>query len=173
MLSEDEILQKYAKKCGHCNRNSLLPYEYEWICLSCNYNVIKRKNELSKIQRKKINFVNRLKHAEQKIFCVCVDVYRINDGNDFDQIYKVLSTLKNKKMKIKNTLIEIYKDMLENSDFEENYWSKPAIGVYKIGHDSIRLMKWICYYDRFHYENVNYFDLMGSVCKYLDEISQR
>ena len=29
-LTEDEIIQKYAKNCGHCNRNTLLPYEYEW-----------------------------------------------------------------------------------------------------------------------------------------------
>ena len=52
-LSEDEIIQKYGKHCGHCNRNTLLPYEYEYTCFSCGYNVIKRKNELSKIQRKK------------------------------------------------------------------------------------------------------------------------
>ena len=35
--------------------------------------------------------------------------------------------------------------MLENSDFEQNYCSRTAIGFYKIGHESIRLMKWICY----------------------------
>ena len=52
---------KYAKQCGNCSRNMLLPYEHEWSCVSCGYNVIKRKNELTKIQRKKINFINRLK----------------------------------------------------------------------------------------------------------------
>ena len=52
-LTEDEIIQKYAKNCGHCNRNTLLPYEYEWSCFSRNYVVSKRKHELSKIQRKK------------------------------------------------------------------------------------------------------------------------
>ena len=31
-LTEDEIIQKYAKCCKLCNRNTLLPYEYEWIC---------------------------------------------------------------------------------------------------------------------------------------------
>ena len=34
--------------------------------------------------------------------------------------------------------------MTDNPDFEQDYWSKTATGVYKIGHDSIRLMKWIC-----------------------------
>ena len=69
-LSEDEIIQKYAKSCGHCKRNTLLPYESEFTCFSCGYNVNKRKHELSKIQRKQINFINRLKYAEQKIFCI-------------------------------------------------------------------------------------------------------
>ena len=124
----------------------------------------KRKHELSKIQRKKINFINRLKYAEQKIFCICIDLYKIYDGNKYCEIYKVLSTLKNKKLKINNILIEIYKDMLLNSNFEQNYWSRTAKGIYKIGHDGIRLMKWICYYDRSYHVNINYYDLMGSIC---------
>ena len=59
--------------------------------------------------------------------------------------------------------------MLENSDFEQNYWSKTATGVYEIGYDSIRLRKWICYYDRSYYENINYYDFLGSVFKSLKE----
>ena len=172
-LSEDEIIQKYAKNCSHCNRNTLLPYEYEFTCFSCGFNVNKRKNELSKIQRKKINFINRLKYAEVKIFSICVDLYMIYDGNNYDEIYKVLSTLKNKKLKINNKLIEIYKDMIRNPDFEQNYWSRTASGIYRIGHDSIRLMKFICYYDRSYYENINYYDIMGSICNHLNEISKR
>ena len=69
-LTEDEIIQKHGKRCGHCNRNTLLPYEYEFTCFSRGYNVIKRKLELSKIQRKKIN----LKYAEVKLFSIGVDV---------------------------------------------------------------------------------------------------
>ena len=137
-LSEDQIFEKHAKKCLHCNRNTLLPYEYEFTCITCGYNVNKRKNELSKIQRKKINFNNRLKYAEVKIFSICVDLYKIYEGDDFDKIYKVLSTLKNKKLKINNILIEIYKDMLENPNFEQNKFSLTSTGIYKIGHDSIR-----------------------------------
>ena len=172
-LTEDEIIQKYAKRCGHCNRNTLLPYEYEWSCFSCNYVVSKRKNELSRIQRKKISFINRLKYAEVKIFSICIDLFKIYEGNDLDEIYKVLSTLKNKKLKVNNILIEKYKDMLENPNFEQNKYSITSTGIYRIGHDSIRLMKWICYYDRSYYENINYYDLMGTVCKHLNEICKR
>ena len=59
--------------------------------------------------------------------------------------------------------------MLENSDFEQDYWSRTADGIYKIGHDSIRIIKWICYYDRSQYENINFYDMMGSVLKSLKE----
>ena len=55
---------------------------------------MKRKHELSKIQRKKINFINRLKNAEIKIICICVDVYKIYEGDDYDKVYEVLSTSK-------------------------------------------------------------------------------
>ena len=170
-LTEDEIIEKYAKKCGHCNRNALLPYEYESTCFSCGFNINKRKHELSKKQRKKINFINRLKYSEQKIFCICIDVYKIYEGNDLDEIYKILSTLKNKKLKINNILIEKYKDLLKNSGFEQDYWSRTATGIYKIGHDSIRLRKWICYYNRSYYENINCYDFMGSICRYNIDIT--
>ena len=59
-----------------------------------------------KKQRKEINFTNRLKYAEQKIFCICIDVYKIYEGYDFSEIYKFLSTLKNKQLEINNILIE-------------------------------------------------------------------
>ena len=51
-LCEDESIKKDAKPCGHCYRKTLLPYEYEWTCISCGFNLIKRKHELTKIQKK-------------------------------------------------------------------------------------------------------------------------
>ena len=81
-MTEDQIIEKYAKRCGHCNRKTLLPYEYGFTCIVCGYNVNKRKHELSKIQQKKKNFINRLKYAEVKITSICVDVYKIYEGDD-------------------------------------------------------------------------------------------
>ena len=60
-----------------------------------------KKHELTKVQRKKNNFINRLKNAELKIFGKCVDVYKTFECDKFDKIYEVLSNLKNKKLKIK------------------------------------------------------------------------
>ena len=68
-LTEDQTNEKYGKRCGHCYRNTLLPYEYEFTCFVSGYNVNKRNHELSKIQRKKTTLINRLKYADQKFFC--------------------------------------------------------------------------------------------------------
>ena len=48
-----KLISKNAKQCLHCNQNTLLPYEYEFIGLSCGYNVIKRKHELTEITKNK------------------------------------------------------------------------------------------------------------------------
>ena len=64
---KDGIIQKYTENCGHCKRNTVVPYEFEFTCFSCGYNVNKQKHGLSKIQRKKTISINRLKYAEVKI----------------------------------------------------------------------------------------------------------
>ena len=61
--------------------------------------------------------------------------------------------------------------MLENPNFEQNKYSTTSAGIYKLALVSIRLMELICYYDRSYYENLIYYELMGSICKYLIEIS--
>ena len=59
--------------------------------------------------------------------------------------------------------------MLEILVLERYYWWRTAESIYKIEHDRIRLMKCLIYYDRSYYDSMNYFDLMGFICKYLNE----
>ena len=84
-MTEDQTIENYAKRCGHCKRITLLPYEYEFTCIVCGYNVNKRKHELSKLQWKKIIFINRLKYAEVKIFSIWVDFHKIYEGDYYDK----------------------------------------------------------------------------------------
>ena len=49
--------------------------------------------------------------------------------------------------------------MLESPDFEQDHYSRTATIIYKIVHDSIRLMKRICSKDRSYDENINYYHL--------------
>ena len=44
-------------------------------------------------------------------------------------------------MKINNISFGKNKVMNENTDFEQDYWSRTAEDVYKLGHDSNRVMK--------------------------------
>ena len=67
--------------------------------------------------------------------------------------------------------MENFKDMLENPDFEQDYSSRTAIGIYKIGHDSIRLMKWLAYYDKSFPGIINFYDSMESVLNCLNKRS--
>ena len=55
--------------------------------------------------------------------------------------------------------------MLENPDFEQENQSRTSTGIYKIGHDSIRLKKWLANYDRSYCEKINFYDLLGSIVK--------
>ena len=59
--------------------------------------------------------------------------------------------------------------MLKNPDFDQNYYSRTATGIYKIGHDSVRLIKWLAYYDSFYYGTNNYYEMMGSTLKCFNE----
>ena len=63
----------------------LLSYEFECTCISCGFNLVKSKHELTKIQREKIHLIIRLKYAEFKISCICVDVYKIYESDDYDK----------------------------------------------------------------------------------------
>ena len=47
-----------------------------------------------KFNEKKINFINRLKYAEQKLICIFTDVYEIYESDDYNYIYEALSSLK-------------------------------------------------------------------------------
>ena len=83
-----------VKNCPSCNRNLILPYQYEYICLFYGHNIIKQKHELTKEQRKRQTFSSRLKYAERKIWTICVDVMQTYSGDDYDELVNVLSSLK-------------------------------------------------------------------------------
>ena len=84
-LNENQIIEKHGEQWMHCMRNTLLPYEHEWTCLSVGYNIIKRKHRLTKLQRKKISVID----SRKKVKCVCIDICRIYEGDDFKEFFNV------------------------------------------------------------------------------------
>ena len=75
----------------HTNKNGLA-FHVATMLLNENINSLK-------FNEKKIKFINRLKYAEQKLICICTDVYERYESDDYDKIYEVLTTLNNKKLK--------------------------------------------------------------------------
>ena len=59
-----------------------------------------------------------------------------------------------------------------DEDLKQDYYSRTPKSIYKIGHESIRLVKWRAYCDKY-YENISYYDSMTSVLSCPNEISQR
>ena len=55
-LTQDEIIQKYSKLCPSCGRNAMLPYQYEFTCLPCGYNIKKLKINYLKFNEKDKHF---------------------------------------------------------------------------------------------------------------------
>ena len=70
------------------------------------------------------------------------------------------TTSKDRKLNIKNQIVEKYRNMDE--ECEKNHYYKTAKGFYRKGLDSIRLIKWMAYYDK-DFENKIYSDLMTFV----------
>ena len=103
-VNEDQTNENYAKQCRHClkihyyhtSRNILVYLYYVY-----GYNVTKWKNELRNISSKKTNFINRKKHAEHKMFCFCIDGYKIYQGKDY---HKTTYTLSKSERNFKKTI---------------------------------------------------------------------
>ena len=62
-----------------------------------------------------------------------------------------MEVLSKKKLKFKIDLDEFFK--ITDNDFEQNYYSRTSRKTYRVGFDSIKLMKRMAYYDKY-YENI-------------------
>ena len=101
---------------------------YQFVCYICGFIiVIKLKNQLTKIQKKKnTNFLNRLTYAKPKIISICIVVDSLvdkitfpNNINQYDKLGAVLTYLKQKE--IKNNRFDFRKTLNDMpDDFESN-----------------------------------------------------
>ena len=41
-ITEDQNIEMYGKLCMHCMPNLFLPYEQEWSCAACGFNIAKK-----------------------------------------------------------------------------------------------------------------------------------
>ena len=160
-MDEEEFLN--PTMCRRCNRNALLEYEYEFTCYVCEFNVIKTKNQLTKVQRKKnINFKGRCTYATPKIIGICMEVNSLVQTNDIDVLAAVLTYLKKKRLNILEEILNKFDDMPD--DFERNVFAASE-GIHKAGDYALRMMKWLV--SARYYENINYYDLIATALMYI------
>ena len=60
-----------------------------------------------------MNFINRKKNEQSKIFCFYINAYKICEIDESDKMYEASSELEKNESKIISILIEKYKDMNE------------------------------------------------------------
>ena len=104
-LGEDEIVGKYDKRGLNCMTNTIKTIRIRRDLFFKSIGRYKRKNWTYKNTTKK-NINNRLIHAEKKFICSCIDVNEIYEGGHFSKILETLSRLKDRKLTIKNELVE-------------------------------------------------------------------
>ena len=68
--------------------------------------LLKTEKMTEKSFRKKINFIIRLKFAQHKLFCISVNVYKIHEGDEFEEFFEVLSKFQKKKLKFQTKFVE-------------------------------------------------------------------
>ena len=73
----------------HCSRRTILPNAYEGTRVVCGCNNTRKKNKLSKISKRKIKLINKLKIAEEKIMKICIIVSKIYQCDDNENCLNV------------------------------------------------------------------------------------
>ena len=65
--------------------------------LAFHLDITKLNENTNSLELNEKKFIIGLKFAELKILCICIDVSKVYEGNEFDKIYEFLSTIKDKK----------------------------------------------------------------------------
>ena len=92
-----------------------------------------------------------------------MEINSLVQTNNIDVLAVVLTHLEQKKLNVLEEILKKFDDMLD--DFETNALMRNVEGIHKAGDFCLRMMKWLVS-ARF-YENVNYYDLIGTALRYM------
>ena len=129
-----------------------------------------KKSTYKNTKKKNTNFLNRLTYAKPKIIAICMEVNLLinkitfpNNINEYDILGAILTYLKQKKLKILDSILENFDYMPDY--FETNGIDRNSKGIWKAGNYSIRMMSWLV--RDIYVNNINYFDLVGTALTYM------
>ena len=92
-----------------------------------------------------------------------MDVDLITKSLDYDLLAAALTFIKQKKLNIIDSILEKFYDIPE--EFETNDLVRKSEGIQKAGNYALRMMRWLV--SNKYYENINYFDLIGTALTFM------
>ena len=157
--------------CPSCKQNTWLEFDKGYYCTNCEYIINKQKHQIDKkIRRQDHDISTRLNYANKKIGEIYKNMVNTNYNSTEDMIIK-LKVLKGKtKLKFYKNIINYYIEM-KNKNFQTNKqdpFAKNVLGISKIYHEVIMLMKFLQTKPQVMDMNINYYDLYYTVIKTRD-----
>ena len=144
--------------CPSCKQNKWLEFEKCWYCKNCEYIINKQKHQIDKkVLRQCRDFSTRLNYANTKIR----DIYKnmvTTTYNSSEHMINKLQSLKGKtKLKLYKNINNYFIEM-KNKNFQtqEDPFSKNALGISKIYHEVLLLMKFLQTKPHVKNMNINY-----------------
>ena len=169
--NKQPIIQQLPN-CPSCKQNNWLEFNKGYYCTNCEYIINKQKHQINKnVLRQDRDFSTRLNYANKKIREIYINMVNTTYNSTEDMINK-LQQLKGKtKSKFYKNISKYYIEM-KNINFQTNDqdpFSRNALGIHKIYHDMLLLMKFLQKKPKVKNMNNNYYDLYYTVIKNRDE----
>ena len=165
------IIQKQLPNCPSCKENTWLEFEKGYYCTNCEYIINKQKHQLDKkIRRQDHEYSTRLNYATKKIREIYIKMVNTNYSSTEDMINKLQSLKGKTKLKFYKSISNYYTEM-KNKNFQtqQDPFAGNALGISKIYHEVLLLMKFLQTKPQVKNMNNNYYDLYYTVIKVRNE----
>ena len=90
--TEDENIEKYGKQFTFCMQNTYHMNKSGNV-FHLDIMLRNRRKELTKFQRRQLNFIYRSEYAENLIICIGFDADRLCNGDNTDKLTECLTTV--------------------------------------------------------------------------------
>ena len=163
--------QPKLPSCPSCKQNTWLEFDKGFYCTSCEYIINKQKHQIDKkVRRHDHDFSTRLNYANKKIREIYINMANTTYNSSEDMINKLQSLKGKTKLKVYKNISNYYIEM-KNKNFQINNqdpFAKNALGISKIYHEVLLLMKFLQTKPQVKNMNINYYDLYYTVIKTRD-----
>ena len=157
--------------CPSCKQNNWLEFDKGYYCTNCEYIINKQKHQIDKkVLRQDRDFSTRLNYANKKIREIYINMVNTTYNSTEDMINKIQSLKGKTKIKFYKNISNYYTEM-KNKNFQtqQDPFSRNALGISKIYHEVLLLMRFLQTKPQVKNMNINCYDLYYIVIKTRDE----